>query len=394
MSAINNSGKDGRSAGGRGEGVNVRSRRLFGFLRKELLQIRRDPSSIGLALFMPVVLILLFGYGVSLDAENVPVAVVLDDHSAAGRDLYARFEGSRYFVPVRATSTAAAESLMAEHAVAAIVRVGPEFDELLGAGGAAPVQLLLNGVDSNRARLISGYVNGIVGAWAVARRTRGQPVAVAAVAVSPRTWFNPSSRSTNFLVPGLVALVMTLTGALLTALVVAREWERGTMEAILVTPLRASEFLVAKVVPYYLLGMGGMVLSVGLGIVLFDVPLQGSLLTLFVMSSLFMLASLGLGLAISSAVRVQFVAAQISIMAGFLPAFFLSGLLFDLGSTPLPIRIASHLVPARYFVSASHTMFLAGDLWSVLWLDAIALLVMAVLLIGVARWRTGTRLDG
>jgi len=369
-------------------------RRLLGFLRKELLQIRRDPSSIGLALLMPVVLILLFGYGVSLDAERVPLAVVLDDGGAAGRDLYARLEGSRYFAPVRATSATAADALMAEHAVDAIVRVGPGLEALLGAGGAAPVQLILRGVDSNRARLISAYFDGIVGTWTHARRARGQAVAAPAVSVSPRTWYNPASRSTNFLVPGLVALVMTLTGALLTALVVAREWERGTMEAILVTPLRPVEFLVAKVVPYYLLGMGGMVLSVALGILLFDVPLHGSLLTLFAMSSLFMLASLGLGLAISSAVRVQFVAAQISIMAGFLPAFFLSGLLFDLGSTPLPIQVVSHLVPARYFVSASHTIFLAGDLWSVLWPDALALFVMAVVLIGIARRRTGTRLDG
>jgi len=209
----------------------------------------------------------------------------------------------------------------------------------------------------------------------------------------PHTWFNPSLRSTNFLVPGLVALVMTLTGALLTALVVAREWERGTMEAILVTPLRPTEFLIAKIVPYYLLGMGGMVLAVGLGVLLFDVPLRGSFLALFVMSSLFLLASLGLGLAISSTVRVQFVAAQVSILSGFLPAFFLSGLLFDLDSTPWPIRWISHLVPARYFVSASHTLFLAGDLWSVLWPDALALALMAALLIGVARRRTGARLE-
>ena len=366
--------------------------RLLGFLRKEGLQVRRDPSSIALALVMPVVLILLFGYGVSLDAENIPVAVLLEDGGAAGRDLLGRLEGSRYFEPVLVTSSAEAERLMAEHRVEALVRVGSDFESDLGGAPPAPVQLVLRGIDSNRARLVSGYLEGVVGLWSAGRAARGEPAAPPAASIAPRTWFNPSLRSTNFLVPGLVALVMTLTGALLTALVVAREWERGTMEAILVTPLRPTEFLIAKIVPYYLLGMGGMVLAVGLGVLLFAVPLRGSFLALFVMSSLFLLASLGLGLAISSTVRVQFVAAQVSILSGFLPAFFLSGLLFDLDSTPWPIRWISHLVPARYFVSASHTLFLAGDLWSVLWPDALALALMATLLIGVARRRTGARL--
>jgi ABC-2 type transport system permease protein len=368
-------------------------RRRLGFLRKELLQIGRDPSSIALALVMPVVLILLFGYGVSLDAENVPVAVVLDDGGAAGRDLFARLEGSVYFEPVRATSLDEGERLLREHAIEVVLRVGPNFQSDLDATGRAPLQALLRGIDSNRARLVSGYLDGVVGTWAASRRARGEPAEVPAVEVVARTWFNPSLRSTNFLVPGLVALVMTLTGTLLTALVVSREWERGTMEAVLVTPLRAGEFLLAKILPYYLLGMGGMGLTVGLGILLFDVPLRGSWGALFLLSSLFLLASLGLGLAISSSARTQFVAAQASLMAGFLPAFFLSGLLFDLDSTPAVIQWISHVVPARYFVGASHTLFLAGDVWSVLAPDAAALALMATALIGLARLRTRTRLD-
>jgi ABC-2 type transport system permease protein len=368
--------------------------RLRGFLRKEVLQILRDPSSIALALVMPVVLILLFGYGVSLDAGDVPVAVVLDDGGSAGRELYARLEGSVYFRPTRAASFAEAEELMRAHAVEAVVRVPPNVQSALGTSGDARVQLVLNGVDSNRARLVDGYFQGIVGTWAAARAARGEPGFAPDVAVVPRVWFNPAGRSTDFLVPGLVALVMTLTGVLLTALVVAREWERGTMEAILVTPLRPAEFLLSKILPYFALGMGGMLLSVALGVALFDVPLRGSFAALFLLSSLFLLASLGIGLAISSAVRVQFVAAQLSIVAGFLPAFFLSGLLFDLGSTPRAIQAVSRIVPARYFVSASHSLFLAGDVWSVLWPDALALFAMAAFWIGVAWRRTGTRLDG
>jgi ABC-type multidrug transport system permease subunit len=368
--------------------------RLRGFLRKEILQIRRDPSSIALALVMPVVLILLFGYGVSLDAEDVPVAVVLDDNGEAGRDVLARLVGSRYFEPLQVRSLHAAVDLARDHTVEGIVHLDSGFQNRLDGTGRAPLQLIVRGDDSNRARLVEGYMQGVVAAWAASRRARGEPVASPAVVVSPRVWFNPASRSTNFLVPGLVALVMTLTGVLLTALVVAREWERGTMEAILVTPLRPVEFLLSKILPYYSLGMGGMLLSVALGVLLFDVPLRGSFLALFVIGSLFLLASLGLGLAISSAVRAQFVAAQMSMVAGFLPAFFLSGLLFDLGSTPVAIQVISHIVPARYFVSASHTLFLAGDVWEVLWPDALALAAMATLLIGIAWKRTRTRLEG
>jgi len=374
--------------------VSTSAMRLRGFLRKEILQILRDPSSIALALVMPVLLILLFGYGVSLDAEDVPVAVVLDDHGEASRDLAARLEGSRYFVPMRVRSLHAATELMRNNAVEGILHLGADFQHRLDATGRAPVQIVLRGDDSNRARLVGGYIQGVVATWAATRRARGQPATVPAAIVSPRVWFNAASRSTNFLVPGLVALVMTLTGVLLTALVVAREWERGTMEAILVTPLRPAEFLLTKILPYYALGMGGMLLAVALGVLLFEVPLRGSFLALFAMASLFLLASLGLGLAISSAVRAQFVAAQMSMVAGFLPAFFLSGLLFDLDSTPVAIQVISHIVPARYFVSASHTLFLAGDVWDVLWPDALALAGMAALLIGIAWKRTPARLQG
>jgi ABC-2 type transport system permease protein len=187
---------------------------------------------------------------------------------------------------------------------------------------------------------------------------------------------------------------MTLIGVLLTALVIAREWERGTMEASLVTPLTVGELMVGKLLPYFVMGMMGLGLSVGLGMLVFGVPFRGSPGVYLLLSTLFLLASLGLGLLISAATRVQFVAAQISLTAGFLPAFFLSGLLFDLESAPWPIRAISHLIPARYFVSASQTAFLAGDVWSVHLGNALALSGMAVVLIGLARWRISKRLEG
>lgn len=368
--------------------------RLRGFLRKEMLQIRRDPSSIALAIILPMVLLFIFGYGVSLDAENVPLAIVLDGHDRPARELMARFEGSRYFSTQRTTSLARAQHLLDEGQVEGIVHLQSDFSARLLKGNPAPVQLIINGVDANRARLIQGYARGVLQKWIDLRLARGETIQEPPVKICQRIWFNESTVSRNFLVPGLITLIMTLIGTLLTALVVAREWERGTMEAILVTPLRRIDLLLGKVLPYFTLGMLGMGLSVVVAITLFGVPFRGSLGAMFLLSALFMLASLGFGLLISAAIRIQFVAAQISIVAGFLPALFLSGLLFDLDSTPRFIQIMSYVVPARYFVSISHTLFMAGDIWSVLLPDALALALMAVVFITLAYLKLTKRLEG
>jgi ABC-2 type transport system permease protein len=368
--------------------------RMRGILRKEMLQIRRDPSSIALALVLPMVLLFIFGYGVSLDAENVPIAMVIEDSSQSARDLAARFEGSAYFKVTYLKTMADATRRLNNGKIDAIINLQNDFLQRLNKEALTPIQLIVNGVDANRARLIQGYVHSILYNWSAQNQVRGQPARRPAVTISPRIWFNQAAVSRNFLVPGLITLIMTLTGILLTALVVAREWERGTMEAILVTPLRRGELLLGKVLPYYLLGMLGMGLSVVAAITIFDVPMRGSLLAFFFLSSLFMLASSGFGLLISAAIKVQFVAAQTSIVAGFLPAFFLSGLIFDLESTPIFIRTISHVVPARYYVSISHTLFMAGDLWGVLWPNALALALMALFFLRLAYGKITKRLEG
>jgi ABC-2 type transport system permease protein len=368
--------------------------RLRGLLRKEVLQIRRDPSSIALAVVLPLVLLFIFGYGVSLDAENVPIAIVLDDNGPAARQLAARFDLSPYFNADYLRSMAEAVDRLNRGLVDGIVHLQSDFGSRLAVQDQVPVQLIVNGIDANRARLIQGYARGVLQTWTAVRQAQGETAAGPPVAVSQRVWFNEAAVSRNFLVPGLITLIMTLSGILLTALVVAREWERGTMEAILVTPLRRIDLLLGKVVPYFLLGMLGMVLSVVVGTTLFQVPFRGSLGALMVMSALFMLASLGFGLFVSAAIRVQFVAAQISILAGFLPALFLSGLLFDLESAPAFIQLISHVVPARYFVTISHTLFMAGDIWPVLLPNALALLVMATVFIMLAFRKITKHLEG
>ena len=368
--------------------------RMRGILRKEVLQILRDPSSIALAIVLPLALLFFFGYGVSLDPENVPIAIVLNDNSSAARDLAARFDLSPYFKANHLKSMAEAVDWLNKRRVDGIVHLQGDFSSTLYKRNPAPVQVIINGIDANRARLIQGYTRGVLQKWTTLRQVRGEEVAGPAVKVSQRVWFNEAAVSRNFLVPGLITLIMTLIGILLTALVVAREWERGTMEAILVTPLRRFDLLLGKVLPYFILGMLGMGLSVVVGITLFHVPFRGSVGALLFLSSLFMLACLGFGLFISAAIRIQFVAAQISIMAGFLPALFLSGLIFDLESTPRFIQIISHVVPARYFVAISHTLFMAGDVWSVLLPNALALAVMAVLFISLAFRKITKRLEG
>jgi ABC-2 type transport system permease protein len=367
--------------------------RLRGILIKETLQILRDPSSIALALVLPMIMLFLFGYGVTLDAEHIPIAIVNDAPGQQARALVARFELSPHFTVIKAKSVSEATAMVGERSADGVIHLQSDFTKILSSGRSAPVQLVLNGIDANRARLIQGYVHSVIAEWSLMRRERGEAAGLPAVMVAQRVWFNEGTESRNFMVPGLITLIMTLIGILLTALVVAREWERGTMEAMLVTPLRRVEILLGKILPYYVLGMLGMALSVVVGVTVFQVPFRGSIPVLLILSSLFMLASLGFGLLLSAAIRIQFVAAQVSIVAGFLPAFFLSGLLFDLESTPRFIQLISHIVPARYFVSISHTLFMAGDIWPILLPNGLVLAAMAIFFVSIAFRNITKRLE-
>ena len=367
--------------------------RIRGLVRKEFLQIVRDPSSIAIAFLMPIVLLLLFGYGVSLDSEHVPVAIVVEQPGADTADFAAAFHQSRYFDPHLYADTRTAEQAMMAGNVLAIVVLRQDFAKQLHEPGGAPIQLIVNGVDANSARLVSGYVQGAWGKWLEHyAQQRGQKFE-APVQLEQRVWFNSELRSRNFLVPGLVALIMTLIGALLTAMVMAREWERGTMEALMVTPLSMSEVIVGKLLPYFVLGMGGLALAVSMALFLFDVPLRGSLWVLIATSALFLITALGMGLLISTIARSQFVAGQIALIATFLPAFLLSGFIFDIGSMPPVVQFITHIVAARYYIAILQTVFLAGNDWSVIVPNALALAVMATLFLGLTWLKSRKRLE-
>ncbi|MFO7685593.1 MAG: ABC transporter permease [Desulfobacterales bacterium] len=367
--------------------------RLLGLVRKEFLQVVRDPSSIGIAFLMPVVLLLLFGYGVSLDAKHVPIAVVVEQADADTAGFLAVFRNNAYFAPLLIQDMRMAEEALMDHRVDGIIYLRANFARDLRQPGGAAVQVILNGVDANTARLVSGYVEGAWLNWMEQRSlSLGNPLNLP-IQVEQRVWFNSAVRSRNFLVPGLVAVIMTLIGALLTALVVAREWERGTMEALMVTPVAVHEILLGKLVPYFIMGMGGMGLSVAMAVWVFEVPLIGSLWVLTATSALFLLVALGMGLLISTAAKNQFVAGQAAIIVTFLPAFLLSGFIFDIASMPPVVQGVTHLIAARYFVSILQTVFLAGNVWSVILPNALALMVFAALFLGLSRKKSRKRLD-
>lgn len=360
------------------------NRRLFGLIRKETLQIIRDPSSIGIAFVLPILLLLLFGYGVSLDAEHVPVAVVVDHPSDLTQEFTSGLFQSNFFQPVLFQEIGQAEEAMMRRQVDGIIWLRSDFSKGLLSGASSPIGVILNGVDANKARIIDGYVRGVWAKW-IERRQKalGMPEP-SGVDVEYRIWFNSAVKSRNFLVPGLLAVIMTLTGGMLTALVVAREWERGTMEALMATPVTKREILAGKVIPYFILGMMGMVLTVFMTIEVFQVPFRGSFAALALSSSLFMLSSIFMGLIISIAAGSQFVAGQIAIVITFLPAFILSGFIFDIGSMPPPIRLITYIIPARHFVSILQSVFLAGDVWPVIrdgciWLVVLNLVFLRII---------------
>jgi ABC-2 type transport system permease protein len=361
-------------------------------VRKETHQVLRDPSSIAMGVVLPLILILLFGFGLSLDVKNVPLAVVLDAPSDDANELVASFALSPYFAPQILRSMPAAQQLLSDQKVDGIVRIPSDFTRQLAAGH-ADLQVIVDGGDANRARIIEGYVQGATGAWAARRAAQGRGAGGTPATVRARMWFNEANDSSYFLVPGLIVLVMTLIGALLTAMVMAREWERGTLEALLVTPVRSDEILLGKVLPYFLLGMIGLAVCVQATKFLFHVPLRGSMWVLLGVSILYVLVAVGIGLVISSWVKNQLVASQLTMLATFMPAFMLSGFMFDLRSMPAAVRLITYLLPARYYVALLQSVFLAGDIWPVIVPNTLVLCAMAALLALASKAATRKRLS-
>jgi len=368
--------------------------RLVALTRKETRQMLRDRSNLIVGLLLPAVLILLFGYGLSFDVRDARVTVVLEDSSPTARNAVAGLEGSPYLAPTWATSMADAERMIRAGESDAILRVPADFSRRL-AGGEGQLQLLLNGVDSNTAASIEGYVNGALATASLqqADRAGNKPAGIANVAVVQRMWFNEAGESTWYLVPGLIVLVMTLIGAFLTSLLVAREWERGTLESLFVTPVRPLELVLAKLAPYLVIGAIDLVLCLLAARFLFEVPMRGSLFVIVLSSLLYLAVSLALGLFISATTRNQFAASQLALLASFMPAMMLSGFVFDLRNVPAIIQVISQLLPATHFMGLIKTLFMAGDNWPDVVRDCSILALYTVVLIALTRRALRKKLD-
>lgn len=358
-------------------------RRLVALVRKEFRQLLRDPGNLAIGILLPIVLILLFGFGLSLDVRNAPIAVVLEDSSPQAHEAVSGLALSPYLAPVLLPSMSEAEAMMKARRVDGILRLSADFSRRLAAGDAR-VQLLVNGGDANRARIVMSYVQSALAQASLRRADASGQAASGQVVIEQRLWFNSANTSTWFLVPGLIVLIMTLVGAFLTSLVMAREWERGTLEALFVTPVRPLEILLGKLIPYFALGLVGLVMCLAAARWLFAIPIQGSLLLILAISMLYLFVALGLGLVISSATRSQFLASQVALVASFMPALMLSGFLFDLRSVPFVVRFIGQLLPATYYIELLKTLFLAGNVWPLIAKDCAILCLHATVLLGGA----------
>ncbi|MDN6858919.1 ABC transporter permease [Pseudomonas sp. CAN2814] len=369
-------------------------RRLASLTRKEVRQLVRDRSNLLIGIGLPIALILIFGYGLSLDVKRAIVAIVLDDPSPVARDVAAGISRTEYLEPHLVRSFAEGERLMRAREVDAVVQFPSDFTRNLN-DGHAQTQVLVQGSDATRAASVSTYVSSALAGYAEkqADRSASSSSQGGAVTIVQRMWFNAANTSTWYLVPGLIVLIMTLVGAFLTALVMAREWERGTLEALFVTPVRPVEILLAKIIPCFGIGMIGLALCLLAARFLFHVPIYGSFFVLVIASMLYMLVALGIGLLISAVTKNQFLASQIALLASFLPAMMLSGFIFDLRNVPTAIRVIGNLLPATYFMELVKSLFLAGDFWPMILKNCAILAAYAIALLGLARLVTRKRLD-
>jgi len=340
--------------------------RVRAVARKEFLHVLRDPRSLGMAIAIPMLLLMLYGYALTLDVDNVPLVVWDQSQSQASRELISRFAGSRYFslrAYVRNYRDVEAAIDSAQAFVALIIPRG--FAGQVESGRPAPVQLIVDGSDSNTATLAVGYAEAVV-------LTYSQGIALQQIQRSsgraprpplelrPRVWFNADLESRNYIIPGLIAVIMMVIAAMLTSLTVAREWERGTMEQLISTPLKGRELILGKLLPYFSIGLVDVVLAVLLGEFLFRVPLRGSVALLFALAAIFLAGAMSLGMLISIVTKNQLVANQLAMVTTFVPSLLLSGFVFAISNMPKPLQLISYVIPARYFVALLKGIYLKG----------------------------------
>jgi ABC-2 type transport system permease protein len=363
----------------------MKLRRTWAVARKEFLHIARDPRSLAMALVLPLLMLLLFGYALTLDIDRIPTLVYDADRTPESRELISRFQGSRYFqVLGAARDYRSVEDAIDRNQCLLGVVIFKDYARHLLSGREAQVQLLLDGSDSNTASIGLGYAQALLEAYDLELRANALDRQGGGSAFSPiqprlRVWYNPDLKSRNYIVPGLIAVILMIIAALLTSLTIAREWEMGTMEQLISTPLRPAEVVIGKMAAFFALGVVDMVVAIVVGVSIFGVPLRGSILFLALTSGMFLVGGLCWGILISSIARSQLLAYQLGALTSFLPAFLLSGFVFAIENMPPAIQIVTYIFPARYFVTILKGVFLRGVGARVLWSEAALLLIFAVI---------------
>ncbi len=363
-------------------------KRIVALIIKEMHQVFRDPGNIGIAVILPAVMLILFGYGMSMDVKNVRVAYLAVPASAESVNLENRLTLSRYLNAKRVFSSHEAEQLLRDHEVDAYIALQSNAADTVN-NGVTKVQVVVNGVNANQATLIRDYLQAVVNSWGQTLKGGHAPL----LEVQTRTRFNEANDSHYYLVPGVIVTIMTMIGALLTSLVMAREYERGTLESLFVTPVGSGEILMAKATTNFMLGMVSLAIAMVFALFVFEIPMRGSLWLILAVSALFLVVALGLGLVISTATKNQFLACEFAIMGTFMPALMLSGFLYDILNMPPAVRVITYMVPARYYVTLLQTLFLSGDVMSIVIPCCITLGVFAVVLMGIARLKAPKSLE-
>ena len=365
-------------------------RRTGAVARKEFIHIWRDPRSLIMALAVPLLLLLLFGYALTLDVDRIPTLIYDSDQTPQSRELIERFRGSRYFQIIGTTNDYRTIETRIDQDKCLLALVIPHrYGRNILAGDTAKVQLLLDGSDSNTASIALGYAEALLKTFnfelqSEALEKKGAGSIFMPVETRLRVWYNHELESKNFIVPGLVAVILMIISALLTSLTIAREWEMGTMEQLLSTPLRSTELVLGKMIAFFALGMVDALIAIGIGVLVFRVPLRGSPLLLLTTTCIFLFGALCMGIMISAMARQQLIAYQLGIITSFLPAFLLSGFVFAIENMPKIIQVITHIVPARYFIIILKGIFLKGVGIKVLWLEIFLLLTYAGVVFMVA----------
>lgn len=368
--------------------------RLRGLLVKEFYQIARDPSSLLVAFFLPMLILFLNGFALSLDFNNIKTGVVIESPNADANLLLKGFQSSPYLNVTVSTNRQEIEDLLIAGKVRGMIVIPANFDQdnrnehIL-----SPIQVITDGSEPNTAAIFENYARGVWQNWLIQRAKANGDDFKLPIQIESRVWYNQENKSPNSIIPGSLALIITLVGNLLTALVVAREWERGTMESLMTTPVSIVELILGKLIPYFVLGLGTLCLCIAVSIYLYYVPFRGSISLALIVGSLYLFAALTFGLLISTLARNQFIAAQVSVFTAFLPAFLLSGFLFEISNMPVPHQILSHLFTARYLVSSLQTLFLVGDVWQIFLADCFGILCITSIFMFFVLRSTRKRLD-